>query len=132
MSKLEIIGGSKLSGSVKVAGNKNNSFLGAVDINKGKLKVTLDTNYNTLFQEKTSVSTTATQLIFPEKGTSFLIMHRTPNGIIHIKSDNSVSSVDFKLKEDDILEIDGNIDFELWAITESGTVDVFNMSIAKE
>ena len=105
----------------------------ALNINtQGKLKVTLDTNYNTLFQEKNSVITTVTQLIFPEKGTSFIIIHRTPNGIIHIKSDDSVSSIDFKLKEDDILEIEGNIDFELWAITESGTVDVFIMSIDKE
>ena len=101
------------------------------EITLGK-RIIPSTDYNSLLQEKTLVTTEAIQLVFPEKGTKFRITHRTTDGKVYIKSDKTVSDANYFLKEDQIFEVEGNSNFELWAKAESGSVDIFILSVYKE
>jgi len=79
----------------------------------------------------TSVGTTATQIEVPEGVKEYTIFHQTVENYIHWGADNTVSTSDPILKMDDVLEISGSKNFEIWMKTSSGTVEVFVLATVK-
>ena len=89
-------------------------------------------NNNTIDFVKTNISTTAKQIVFPEQGNQFIVIHKTDSGIMYVNKDENVATSDFPMNKNDILEISGRPDFNLWGITSSGSVDVFVITAIKE
>jgi hypothetical protein len=89
-------------------------------------------NHNTFNFVKTTISTSADKIVFPESGTEFTIVHKTSGATLYIKKDNTVSTADFPLLENDPLILRGKPTFEIYGISGSGSIDVFVFTTVKE
>jgi hypothetical protein len=115
----------------KILIDENTGTSAGIDT-KNRLKVNLYSNDNIFLQEKTTITTEAKQIVFPENGSNFKVIHKTTGGLLYIKSESSVSSSNFYLEKNDILEINGTPNFELYGLANAGSIDVFVIATSKE
>ena len=87
---------------------------------------------NRLYIESTTITTSATEITFPEVDGEYHIFHQTSGGIVYYNSEDTVSSSDPKLAENDELVIKGTSSFTLYGLSDSGSVTLFVRVEGKE
>lgn len=91
----------------------------------------LNNTGNAINVTKTTVTSIATQILMPEGINQYSIFHQTTGGILYYNEDNSVGATDPQLKTNDVLNVTGVKDFEIWMKSSAGDITVFVTSITK-
>ena len=79
----------------------------------------------------TTVTTSAIKIEVPEGVNKYTIFHQTEDGVVHW-GDNNVDSNYPTLIDGDVIEIEGEEDFEIYGVTTTGTITVFAVSVIED
>lgn len=80
---------------------------------------------NELIIEVTSIDNNSTPVDFPDASGVFKIFHQTTGGILYYSGESNFPTTSPKLEANEVLEIEGDGSFTLYAKTSSGVINLF-------